>query len=183
MPFIGGLPFYADGGDAHLPRSMALAFNWSRYDTQTREYFAQLQQSFGGEWKLKLNATSLDTAASYGYGAFDSPVDPITKALPVLPFALFSPSPNTQDQFVFDGTLTGSFELFGRRLDVAVGGDYTHFKGDVTLQPIFAFGLRSTMCLRTMPRRTQARRYRIPRIFNRWPRPIRAGNLPLQECT
>jgi outer membrane receptor for ferric coprogen and ferric-rhodotorulic acid len=119
---------------------LALAFNWSRYDTQTREYYAQLQQAFGGEWKLKLNATSLDTAASYGYGAFDSPIDPVTKALPVLPAAFFSPYPNTQDQFVFDGTLTGSFELFGRRLDVAVGGDYSHFKGDVSFQPVFAFG-------------------------------------------
>jgi len=140
LPFVNGLPPYADGSDAHLPRSMALAFNWSRYDTQTREYYAQLQQSFGGEWKLKLNATSLDTAASYGYGGFESPIDPITKALPVHPFAVFSPSPNTQDQFVFDGTLTGSFELFGRRFDVAVGGDYTHFRGDVPLQLASAFG-------------------------------------------
>jgi len=140
LPFINGWPFYADGSDAHLPRSLALAFNWSRYDTQTREYYAQLQQSFGGEWKLKLNATSLDTAASYGYGVFGSPIDPITKALPVLPTALFSPSPNTQDQFVIDGTLTGSFNLFGRRFDVAVGGDYTHFKGDVPLQVVFGFG-------------------------------------------
>ena len=140
LPFIGGLPFYANGSDAHLPRSLALAFDWSRYDTQTREYYAQLQQSFGGEWKLKLNATSLDTAASYGYGQFASPIDPITKGLPILPAAIFSPSPNTQDQFVFDGTLTGSFDLFGRRFDVAVGADYTHFKGHVPVQPVFAFG-------------------------------------------
>jgi outer-membrane receptor for ferric coprogen and ferric-rhodotorulic acid len=140
VPFVDGWPSYADGSDAHLPRSMALAFNWSRYDTQTREIYAQLQQSFGGKWKLKLNATSLDTAASYGYGGFRSPIDPITKALPVLPFAVFSAFPNTQDQFVFDGTLTGSFDLFGRRFEVAVGGDYTHFKGDVSIQPVFAFG-------------------------------------------
>jgi outer-membrane receptor for ferric coprogen and ferric-rhodotorulic acid len=140
VPFINGWPLYADGSDAHLPRSMALAFNWSRYDTQTREYYAQLQQAFGGEWKLKLSATSLDTAASYGYGGFDSPIDPITKALQALPIAIFSPSPNTQDQFVFDGTLTGSFDLFGRRLDVAVGGDYTHFRGDVSLKATLGFG-------------------------------------------
>jgi TonB-dependent siderophore receptor len=140
LPLINGWPFKADGSDAHLPRSLALAFNWSRYDTQTREYYAQLQQAFGGEWKLKLNATSLDTAASYGYGAFDSPIDPITKALPVLPYAFFSPFPNTQHQFVFDGTLTGSFDLLGHRFEVAVGGDYTHFQGDVSLQPVFAFG-------------------------------------------
>jgi outer membrane receptor for ferric coprogen and ferric-rhodotorulic acid len=140
VPFVSGWPLYADGSDAHLPRSMALAFDWSRYDTQTREYYAQLQQGFGDGWKLRLNATSLDTAATYGYGGFDSPIDPITKALPVLPYALFSPRPNMQDQFAFDGTLTGSFDLFGHRLDVAIGGDYTHFQGDVALQVVFAFG-------------------------------------------
>jgi outer membrane receptor for ferric coprogen and ferric-rhodotorulic acid len=140
LPFVGGLPFYADGSDARLPRSLALGFNWSRYDTQTREYYAQMQQSIAGVWKLKLNATSLDTAATYGYGSFESPVDPITKALPAPPFALFSPSPNTQDQIVFDGTLTGRFDLFGRRIDVAFGGDYTHFKGDVPVQAVFTFG-------------------------------------------
>jgi outer-membrane receptor for ferric coprogen and ferric-rhodotorulic acid len=139
LPFIDGLPSYADGNDARLPRSMALAFNWSRYDTQTREYYAQLRQSIGRLWNLKLNATSLDTAAEYIYGAFDSPIDPATKALPILPFALFSPRPNTQDQFVFDGTLTGSFEWLHRRFDVAIGGDYTHFKGDAPLGLVQGF--------------------------------------------
>lgn len=139
VPFSNGWPDYADGGDAHLPRSLALTFNWSRYDTQTRELYAQLQQSFGDDWKLKLNATSLDAAAEYGYGEFDSPIDPVTKALPVLPYAFFSPSPNTQDQFVVDATVTDSFELFGRRIDFAVGGDYTHFAGNIPVELINTF--------------------------------------------
>jgi outer-membrane receptor for ferric coprogen and ferric-rhodotorulic acid len=139
VPFIDGLPFYVDGGDARLPRSTALAFNWSRYDTQTREFYAQLQQKLGGVWQLKLNATSLDTATEYGYGAFQSAINPLTKALPVLPFALFSSGPNTQDQFAFDGTLTGSFELFTRRVDVALGGDYTHFTGEVAVEVVNSF--------------------------------------------
>jgi outer membrane receptor for ferric coprogen and ferric-rhodotorulic acid len=140
LPFAGGLPFYADGSDAHLPRSTALAFNWSRYDTQTREFYAQLQQRFGGVWKLKFNATSLNTAAEYGYGAFESQINPVSNALPILPYALFSPSPNAQDQFAVDGTLTGSFEVLTRRVDVAVGGDYTHFRGDVAVEFVNGFG-------------------------------------------
>jgi outer-membrane receptor for ferric coprogen and ferric-rhodotorulic acid len=139
LPFIDGLPSYPDGSDARLPRSLALSFNWSRYDTQTREYYAQFQQTLGNAWKLKLNATSLDSAAEFNYGAFDSPINSITKALPILPFALYSPQPNIQDQFVFDGTLTGSFELLNRRVDVAVGGDYQHFKGDIPLGVVFGF--------------------------------------------
>jgi outer-membrane receptor for ferric coprogen and ferric-rhodotorulic acid len=139
LPAIGGLPSYPDGSDAHLSRSLALSFNWSRYDTQTREYYAQFEQSIGSAWKLKLNATSLDAAAEYNYGAFDSPIDPTTKALPILPYDFFSPRPNIQDQFVFDGTLTGSFELLSHHFDVAVGGDYQHFKGDIPLGVVFGF--------------------------------------------
>jgi outer-membrane receptor for ferric coprogen and ferric-rhodotorulic acid len=139
LPVIGGLPSYPDGSDAHLPRSTALAFNWSRYDTQTREYYAQFEQSLSRVWKLKLNATSLDAAAEYNYGAFDSPIDPTTNALPILPFALSSPRANIQDQLVFDGTLTGSFELLSHRFDVAVGGDYQYFRGDIPLWVVFGF--------------------------------------------
>jgi outer-membrane receptor for ferric coprogen and ferric-rhodotorulic acid len=139
LPVIGGLPSYPDGSDARLPRSLALSFNWSRYDTQTREYYVQFQQAIGSVWKLKLNATSLDAAAEYNYGAFDSPINPTTKVLPILPYAFFSPRPNIQDQFAFDGTLTGSFEVLNHRFDVAVGGDYQHFKGDIPLGVVFGF--------------------------------------------
>jgi len=139
LPVIGGLPSYPDGSDARLPRKLALSFNWSRYDTQTREYYAQFQQTMSSVWKLKLNATSLDSAAEYNYGGFDSPINPISKALPIVPYSLFSPGANIQDQFVFDGTLTGSFELLKHRFDVAVGGDYQHFKGDIPLGVISGF--------------------------------------------
>jgi outer membrane receptor for ferric coprogen and ferric-rhodotorulic acid len=139
LPFIVGLPFYEDGSDPRLPRRTALAFDWSRYDTQTREIYAQLQQVFGGAWKFKMSATSLDASAEYGYGLFGSPIDPITKSLPVLPRALFSPEPNTQDQFAFDATLTGRFECFGQRIDLAIGGDYTHFKGNVSVDFVDGF--------------------------------------------
>jgi outer membrane receptor for ferric coprogen and ferric-rhodotorulic acid len=139
LPVIGGLPSYPDGSDARLPRSLALSFNWSRYDTQTREYYAQFEQSIGSAWKLKLNATSLDAAAEYEYGDFDSPIDPTTKALPVFPGALFSPQPNIQDQFVFDGTLTGSFKLLNHRFELAIGGDYQHFRGDIPLAVVTGF--------------------------------------------
>jgi outer membrane receptor for ferric coprogen and ferric-rhodotorulic acid len=140
VPFLNGWPFYFDGSDPRLPRSEALAFDWSRYKTQTRELYTQLQQRFAGTWRFKLNATSLNTAAEYGYGVFDSPVDPITKSLPVLPFAIFSPSTNTQDQFVLDGTLTGSLTFFSRRIEVAVGGDYTHYVGSIPVELVNAFG-------------------------------------------
>ena len=59
--------------------------------------------------------------------------------MPIVPFALFSPRPNIQDQFVFDGTLTGTFELLSHRFEAAVGGDYQHFKGDIPLGAVLGF--------------------------------------------
>jgi outer-membrane receptor for ferric coprogen and ferric-rhodotorulic acid len=140
LPFISGLPFYADGSDAHLPRKTSLSFDWSHYDTQTRETYLQLQQKFGDVWKLKLNATSLDTTADYGYGGFQSPIDPNTGGLPVPPSAILGARPSTQDQFALDATVTGRFSWAGRRIDVALGGDYTHVRGDVTIDSVNAFG-------------------------------------------
>jgi outer membrane receptor for ferric coprogen and ferric-rhodotorulic acid len=139
-PAMSGLPFYADGRDAHLPRKTSLSFNWSHYDTQAREIYLQLLQKFGDVWKLKVNATALDTTADYRYGIFDSPIDPDTKRLPVLPAAILAAKPSTQDQFAFDATMTGRFSLAGRRVDVAFGGDYTHVKGDVTIDSVNSFG-------------------------------------------
>jgi outer membrane receptor for ferric coprogen and ferric-rhodotorulic acid len=131
VPFEGGLPLYADGGDPALPRSTSFTFYWARYYTQTREIYGQLQQWFGGSWKLKINSTSLDEAAEYGYGIFQAPIDRDTDTLESPPWIVFTARPNTQNQFVVDATLTGSFEWFGRRADVALGGDYTHVKGDL----------------------------------------------------
>jgi outer-membrane receptor for ferric coprogen and ferric-rhodotorulic acid len=130
-PFEGGLPLYADGGDPALPRSTSLTFNWARYHTQTREIYGQLQHWFGGSWKLKINSTSLDEAAEYGYGIFQAPIDRDTNTLGSAPWKVFTARPNTQNQFVIDATLTGSFEWFGRRAEMAFGGDYTNVKGNL----------------------------------------------------
>jgi TonB-dependent siderophore receptor len=140
VPFDGGLPFYEDGSDAHLPRRTALAFNWSRYDKQTRELYFQFQQKLHGDWKLKINATSLKEAVEYGVGAFGSPIDPITKGLPALPSAAFTARPNTNDPFSFDATLTGMFNWLGHRADIAIGGDYIYSKRSQAVRTVFGFG-------------------------------------------
>jgi outer-membrane receptor for ferric coprogen and ferric-rhodotorulic acid len=65
-----------------------------------------------------------------GHWGFNAPIDPVTKAIHGMPDALVSTAPNTQDQFGADVTLTGEFQMFGLRHEVAFGGDYTHFKSN-----------------------------------------------------
>jgi outer membrane receptor for ferric coprogen and ferric-rhodotorulic acid len=141
LPVIAGLPLFPDGSDPHLPRRTAYTFDWSRYRTRTREIYAQFAQLFGESWKLKVNATSLDAAAEFGIGEISAPIGPVTGRLPFPPGAIFTTRPNDQDQFALDITLTDTVHWFGRRVDLALGGDYTHFKAnfDVALYESLGF--------------------------------------------
>ena len=127
VPFEGGLPLYSDGSDPHLPRSTAFAFDWSRYRTRTRELYLKLQQNFADGWQLKVNATSLDVTAGFGYGVIGAAIDPLTKEFEGAPAALFTAHPNFQDQIALDAILTGTFDWLGRREEVAIGSDWTHY--------------------------------------------------------
>ena len=53
-PVFGGLPRSSYDEDAHLPRRTGFTFDWSTYDTHTREiYYLQFTQYFGPRWKLR----------------------------------------------------------------------------------------------------------------------------------
>jgi outer-membrane receptor for ferric coprogen and ferric-rhodotorulic acid len=130
LPMVSGLPRYFNGVDPHLPRSTGLTFNWASYDTKTREIYFQLAQAFNAAWKLKINATSWDENASYDYGDFGSDFLPISSGvLPISPFYVYSARPNTLNQLAVDATLTGRVEVFGHRIDVAIGADLLRFRG------------------------------------------------------
>jgi outer-membrane receptor for ferric coprogen and ferric-rhodotorulic acid len=130
LPFAGGLPRNFDDSDPHLPRSTGLTFDWARYDTHTREIYFQLAHEFSPTWKLKINATSWDETAEYDYGVFFGTGLPASNELPIYPVYTYTARPNKLDQLGFDATLTGTTEVFGHRLQVAVGGDLLRFKGN-----------------------------------------------------
>jgi outer-membrane receptor for ferric coprogen and ferric-rhodotorulic acid len=133
LPFVGGLPFYQDGTDPHLPRPTALTFDWANYDTRTREIYLGLTHTSGNHWKVKFNATSFDETARYDYGYFSSVVGPPSKALWIVPSETFSTRPNTLDQFACDATVTGEFDWLGHLEKVAFGADMLRFRGDTAI--------------------------------------------------
>jgi TonB-dependent siderophore receptor len=144
VPFEEGLPLNSDGSDPHLPRSTAFTFDWGRYRTRTREVYFKLQQNFAHDWQLKVDATSLDVAAEFGYGDFSAPIDPLTRALESAPGAVFTGHPNTQDQFGLDAILTGAFDWFGCHEEVAIGGDWTHYSENFGIQLFDVAGPQAT---------------------------------------
>lgn len=128
VPFIGGLPLYGNGSDPRLPRNTAFTFDWGRYDTRIRELYFKISQAFGPDWKLAINATSLDGRASFRYGFFQSDINPVTDAIRDPPVALFTMGPKTQEQYLLDATLTGVFVWRDTRFEAATGGDYRYLK-------------------------------------------------------
>jgi outer membrane receptor for ferric coprogen and ferric-rhodotorulic acid len=121
-PFVSGLPFYADGSDAHLPRSTALTFPWNDNTSNKNEGFAGLQQRFNDDWKLSVNATVLSQSQDSFYGSYASAISPITNMLLGMPSA--SAGPASSSQRAADATLTGAFDWGGRRQEVIIGVDY-----------------------------------------------------------
>jgi outer membrane receptor for ferric coprogen and ferric-rhodotorulic acid len=128
-PVVDGLPRDLNDDDPHLPRSTGLTFEWSSYDTRTREIYLQLTQRLSPGWKLKVNATSWDQTSSYDIGAFSSGYFPL-----LYPNFQFTPRPNTLNQLALDTTLTGSLDVLGRRVYLAVGADLLRFDGRTAIE-------------------------------------------------
>jgi TonB-dependent siderophore receptor len=140
LPFEGGLPMLVDGGDPHLPRHTSYTFDWGVFHTQMREAYLRLEQRFGSSWKLQINTTSMQGNADYSIGEFATGIDPYTRGIPASPDAIFTLRPTSQNQFSAEATLTGVFEWLGRRFSIALGGDYTHFRGNELTESLNSFG-------------------------------------------
>ena len=134
-PFEGGLPQFSDGTDAHLPRSTAFTFDWSKFNTRTSEAYLRIEQELLDSWRVQLNVTSLRGSVEFAYARFIGPLDSMTLGLPTAPSGQFTPAPGTHNQSTFEITVTGAEQLFGHRLDIAFGGDFTHTTSSLQTAP------------------------------------------------
>lgn len=134
-PYGGlGLPRYSDGGDLHLPRSTSLVPDWARFKARTNDVFARLDQQFGKEWSLRINATRTKQQMINMREFVYSPVDRQTGLIS----AMYGTEEHiTPVQTLFDITLKGQFELFGRQHKVALGADWQDIdsRGPVWVYP------------------------------------------------
>lgn len=117
-----GLPRFDNGDDPHLPRSTALMFPWNHDTNNTSEAFAQLDQSFNDNWKLKIGATMIDENLSGLDGqSVASAINPVTHLINASPEAISSVS--SAYHMTMDATLTGTFDWNGRKQEVLIGMD------------------------------------------------------------
>jgi len=118
-PSWGALPsWFSDGTRTDWPRSTSTSADWVRWETTNKNYFANLIQTFGNGWELRLNYNRLenqqDTKLLYLFG---SP-DPET-GLGLLSSPYKSHGDSTQDSF--DAQVKGGFNLLGQQHDFVLG--------------------------------------------------------------
>lgn len=118
---MGGVPFYADGGDIGLPRSTYLDVDWDRFDWDTTRVFAGLEHRFGNGWRAKLLANQLSGDADLKYAAANGAVNRATGLGPRLTGAAYH---SDNDQSSLDAFASGPFSLLGRQHELLFGANF-----------------------------------------------------------
>lgn len=131
LPFIDGLPLYSNGDDPRMPRNTALTFDWAYYQARVSEAYLQYRQQFADDWTLKVNTAGWRAKAGYAYGLLDGLIDPITQSA-ATGSVVATPEPGVHTLLTADATLTGEFNWFGWREQLAFGGDFTRLEYKVT---------------------------------------------------
>lgn len=136
----GALPaLYSDGTKADWDVSTTTGTDWTRWDTSSSNYFANLNHSFSNGWQLVANYNRMeyekDSRLLYVYGA----VDKVTgEGLSAQRYRAFGET--TQDSF--DVQLKGEYQLFNQQHEFVMGAlsssqniqtdSYTPIGGDMS---------------------------------------------------
>ncbi|SFF92268.1 iron complex outermembrane recepter protein/outer-membrane receptor for ferric coprogen and ferric-rhodotorulic acid [Novosphingobium sp. CF614] len=125
-PWVGGLPRYADGTDARLPRDTAFVFPWNRFDLRTTELFGSIEQKIGEDWDAKLNVTHVSQRSAQKLGQAYGLINPYTlDGVTMSAYQLEDGTEQTSAEFTFGG----KFRLFGQDQRVLVGANYMDADG------------------------------------------------------
>lgn len=129
-PGIVGLPRIVGGADLNLPRSFNLTAPWAFNNERQKEWFVQVDHRFGNDWQLNLSLNktitrSMTEVPQLRGGLLANRTGLLHLAnLQVLPF---------QRDFSAGGSLTGDFQMFGRKQSFAIGAEYLRSEGALRL--------------------------------------------------
>lgn len=132
VPDLYGVPFGTDKRDLHLSRSTFLGASWNRINFEKINPFAELEHHFDNDWTLKsaLNYTRGTSHERYiGIMNGSSGVDPATGSSQLNNALHYD---NKSDQWGYNVSLSGPFELLGRNHELVFGGDYQKENFDST---------------------------------------------------
>lgn len=124
-PDVMGLPNYSNGNMPNFKRSTFLSPSWSYWDKTQDTYYADLQHRLNESWKLNISLVNAKESNDFKYIQRRGRLGP----------------PNTfaGDAYVFDYFsnhvggdmhISGNTELFGKKLDVVAGTNYSKLHSD-----------------------------------------------------
>ncbi len=124
-----GFPiFYSDGTRTNFDRSFNPATTWSRREMETTNLFATLDHRLSNDWQLKLTANSQSSKhrSLLGSASGGNP-DPVTGTGMYLFTGDFI---GDRTQNTVNASLSGSFELGGRKHEAMLGAMWSDAKTD-----------------------------------------------------
>ncbi|MCL2898284.1 TonB-dependent siderophore receptor [Brenneria tiliae] len=116
VPDLYGLPLATNYGSLKLPRSTFLGAGWNRITFEKINPFAEIEHNFDNDWTLKsaLNYTRSSAEGKF-IGIYGSATPRLNNALQ---------RENSSDQWGYNLSLNGPFELLNRNHELVVGADY-----------------------------------------------------------
>ncbi len=121
----GGLPlFYSDGPRTDYPRRASTAPSWASAETESAHAFARLEHRFNERWQLSASYTRGDNSLDYDVLWATGNPDPLTNEGAVPGSITFIAGERIQR--TIDLQLTGSYDLFGREHELALGWNDRH---------------------------------------------------------
>jgi outer-membrane receptor for ferric coprogen and ferric-rhodotorulic acid len=136
-PFEKGLLIFSDGSDPRVPRDTSYVFDWTRFDTRVAEGFVRLEQAFGADSRLRVNATFIDNSVTYALGYHSAQLN-VATGRAARPGSQYTLEPYVQTQLNVEATLTG--KLWNDRAEWILGGDYLNAESETYTAQGGAFG-------------------------------------------
>lgn len=122
-PMWGSLPVvYSDGTPQHYPRATSSAADWAYWDNLTQQAFIELEHQVSPDWSIKatLSQTQYETDSKlfYVYGNQDK-----TNGTGLYSYPSRYDMENQQS--LVDLTVSGGFDAWGQRHELALGGQWS----------------------------------------------------------
>lgn len=123
LPAYSGVPRYFDGNDIGLPRSTCFCFEWQRYNLESVTPYAQVEQTFGDKWSVKVKVSQPDQS-TYEKQARSNGYRNISDYYPIVGIAGNEIRLKSR-QTLAEITVNGAFNLFGNEQKVVAGYSMT----------------------------------------------------------
>ncbi|MDX5628311.1 MULTISPECIES: TonB-dependent siderophore receptor [unclassified Brenneria] len=124
VPDLYGLPLSTNYASLKLPRSTFLGASWNRITFEKINPFAEIEHTFDNDWTLK-SALNYSRSTSEGkfIGIFGNGINGVDgSGSAKLNNGI--QRDNQSDQWGYNLSLSGPFELLGRNHELVLGGDY-----------------------------------------------------------